>query len=126
MSRLPLIGVTDCSVQSGLHAYHISGDSSVRIAADKACDLPQSLSHSAAKTATSDILDAQDGTLFTDFPSNIDRFLSRSLSRARRRVHCVAHDSARSAVCVESAREMQRQRKGQVSSSFIVFARCQA
>jgi hypothetical protein len=26
MSRLPLIGITDCSQQSGLHAHHISGD----------------------------------------------------------------------------------------------------
>jgi putative glutamine amidotransferase len=39
MSGLPLIGVTACSKQVGLHAYHISGDKYVRAVAvaAKAC-----------------------------------------------------------------------------------------
>jgi hypothetical protein len=36
MSRLPLIGVTACSKQIGLHAYHISGDKYVRAVASAA------------------------------------------------------------------------------------------
>ncbi|MFJ2483803.1 glutamine amidotransferase [Pseudomonas sp. NPDC087598] len=118
MSRLPIIGVTDCSQQSGLHAHHISGDKSVRSAAGMAPGLPTIPSSMAAKTAASDILDVRQSILFMAFPSNIDLFLPQSLRRLATR----AHDSAR----LDCAQEMQRQRKGQVSSSFIVYARCQA
>ncbi|MCU0116916.1 glutamine amidotransferase [Pseudomonas sp. B2M1-30] len=122
MYRLPIIGVTDCSQQSGLHAHHISGDTSVNTTARKTRGLSSGRLSMAGKTSASDILDARDGTLFTASPSNIDRFHSSSLCRAGRRVQCVAHDSARPGF----AQEMQRQRKGQVSSPFIVYARCQA
>lgn len=118
MSRLPLIGVTDCSQQSGLHAYHISGDPSVRSAAIKARDLPSLHCAAACQATASDILDADDSILFMASPFNIDRFHRHSLCRFPSR----AHDSAR----LECAQEMQRQRKGQVSSSLIVYARCQA
>ncbi|MFJ2488957.1 glutamine amidotransferase [Pseudomonas sp. NPDC087639] len=118
MSRLPIIGVTDCSQQSGLHAYPISGESSVQSAAFEARSLATKLSSAAAKTAASDILDARQGIRFMASPFNIDLFLSQSPCRSARR----AHDSARH----EFAQEMQRQRKGQVSSSFIVYARCRA
>ena len=118
MSRLPLIGVTDCSLQSGLHAYHISGDTSVRSAASKACNVPAISLPMADRAAASDILDVRQGISFMAFPSNIDRFHSQSLRRSPSR----AHDSAR----LNCAQEMQRQRKGQVSSSFIVYARCLA
>ncbi|WP_157720717.1 glutamine amidotransferase [Pseudomonas granadensis] len=118
MSRLPLIGVTDCSQQSGLHAYHISGDPSVRSAASEVRGLPALLCAATRSTAASDILDADDSILFMASPFNIDRFHRHSLCRFPSR----AHDSAR----LECAQEMQRQRKGQVSSSFIVYARCQA
>ena len=119
MSRLSIIGVTDCSQQSGLHAYHISGESSVHRAVNQARSLPTMVSRAAAvKTAASDILDAREAILFMASPSNIDLFLPQSLCRFSSR----AHDSAR-AGC---AQEMQRQRKGQVSFSFIVYARCQA
>ena len=122
MSRLPLIGITDCSQQSGLHAHHISGDKSVRSAASMARGLLTMFSQAAAHTAPSDILDVRASILFMASPSNIVLFLSQSLRRSPRR----AHDSARAAVRFESAQEMQRQRKGQVSSSFIVYARCLA
>ncbi|RBL70958.1 glutamine amidotransferase [Pseudomonas sp. MWU13-2625] len=118
MSRLPLIGITDCSQQSGLHAHHISGDKSVRNAASMARGGSTRFSCASDQTATSDILDARDSILFMAFPFNIDLFESQSLCRSPSR----AHDSAR----LECAQEMQRQRKGQVSSSFIVDARCQA
>ncbi|MCF5700308.1 glutamine amidotransferase [Pseudomonas syringae] len=118
MSRLPLIGITDCSQQSGLHAHHISGDKSVRSAASMARSLSTSFSSAAGETAASDILDVRQSILFMASPSNIDLFHSQSLCRLPSR----AHDSAR-LIC---AQEMQRQRKGQVSSSFIVYARCPA
>ena len=118
MSRLPLIGITDCSQQSGLHAHHISGDKSVRSAASMARSLLTLLSSAAARTAPSDILDVRASIRFMASPSNIDLFYSQSLCRLPSR----AHDSAR----LNCAQEMQRQRKGQVSSSFIVYARCRA
>ena len=118
MSRLPLIGITDCSQQSGLHAYHISGDKSVRSAASMACQLPTMFPSMAVQASASDILDVRESILFMASPSNIDRFHPQSLCRLPSR----AHDSAR----LDCAQEMQRQRKGQVSSSFIVYARCQA
>ncbi len=121
MSRLPLIGITDCSQQSGLHAYHISGDKSVQRSANKARSLSTRFSSAAGKTAASDILDVRQGTLFMASPSNIDLFYSQSLCRLPSR----AHDSAR-LTRLNCAQEMQRQRKGQVSSSFIVYARCLA
>ncbi|MDX9671649.1 glutamine amidotransferase [Pseudomonas sp. AD21] len=118
MSRLPLIGITDCSQQSGLHAQHISGDKSVHSAASKARDLSTRFSSAAGRTAASVILDVRQSILFMASPSNIDLFESQSLCRFSSR----ARDSAR----LECAQEMQRQRKGQVSSSFIVDARCRA
>ncbi|MHB2063011.1 gamma-glutamyl-gamma-aminobutyrate hydrolase family protein [Pseudomonas monsensis] len=118
MSRLPLIGITDCSQQSGLHAHHISGDQSVRSAASKARGLSTPVSSAAARTVASVILDVRQGILFMASPFTIDPFESQSLCRSSSR----AHDSAR----LECAQEMQRQRKGQVSSSFIVDAWCQA
>ncbi|PAW53263.1 hypothetical protein CKQ80_15280 [Pseudomonas moraviensis] len=118
MSRLPLIGITDCSQQSGLHAQHISGDKSVRSAARKARGLSTISSSASGQTAASVILDVRQSILFMAPSFNIDPFESQSLCRFPSR----AHDSAR----LECAQEMQRQRKGQVSSSFIVDARCQA
>ncbi|WP_407681933.1 glutamine amidotransferase [Pseudomonas hamedanensis] len=122
MSRLPLIGITDCSQQSGLHAHHISGDQSVRSAASKARNLSTTSSSTTGKTAASDILDVGHSIRFMASPLTIELFHAQSPCRAQRR----ARDSARVAARFESAREMQRQRKGQVSSSFIVYARCQA
>ena len=118
MSRLPLIGITDCSQQSGLHAHHISGEKSVRSAASMAESLPTMFPSMVAQAQASDILDVCEGILFSGSPFNIDLFPSPGLHRVRRR----ARDSARPGC----AQEMQRQRKGQVSSSFIVYARCQA
>ncbi|MFJ4192723.1 glutamine amidotransferase [Pseudomonas sp. NPDC089534] len=122
MSRLPIIGVTDGFQPSGLHAHHISGDTSVRSAAGKARGLSKGRLSPAGKASASGIQDVRDGILFTVSPFNIDRFHSSSLCGARHRVQRVAHDSAHP----QSAQEMQRQRKGQVSSSFIVDARCRA
>ncbi|MBV4461407.1 glutamine amidotransferase [Pseudomonas sp. COR58] len=118
MSRLPIIGVTDGFQQSGLHAHHISGDTSARSAAGKARSLWKGLLSPAEKAPASGIQDARDGIPFSGSPFNIDRFHSSGLCGVRRGAHDSAHP--------RSAQEMQRQRKGQVSSSFIVDARCPA
>lgn len=74
MSRLPLIGVTACSRQIGLHAYHISGDKYVRAVAVAAKGLPLILPALAELLDPTDILDGLDGILFTGSPSNVEPF----------------------------------------------------
>ncbi len=93
MSRLPLIGVTACSKQIGLHAYHISGDKYVRAVASAAKGLPLILPSLANLLTSSDILDALDGILFTGSPSNIEPFHYKGPASAP----STAHDSARDA-----------------------------
>ncbi|WP_447795217.1 MULTISPECIES: gamma-glutamyl-gamma-aminobutyrate hydrolase family protein [Pseudomonas] len=93
MSRLPLIGVTACSKQIGLHAYHISGDKYVRAVASAAKGLPLILPSLADQLAPSEILDALDGILFTGSPSNIEPFHYNGPASAPG----TAHDSARDA-----------------------------
>ena len=93
MSRLPLIGVTACSKQIGLHAYHISGDKYVRAVASAAKGLPLILPSLADLQTSSDILDALDGILFTGSPSNIEPFHYNGPASAPG----TAHDSARDA-----------------------------
>jgi hypothetical protein len=72
MSRLPLIGVTDCSKQIGLHAYHISGDTYVCAVASVAVDLTVVLSSMTDRLSPTDILDGLDGTPITVTSFNIE------------------------------------------------------
>ncbi|VVP32408.1 hypothetical protein PS850_04468 [Pseudomonas fluorescens] len=91
MSRLPLIGVTFCSGQNGLHAYHISGDTYVRAAALAAKGMLASFPSLAALPVPSDILDGLDDILFTGSLSNIEPFRAGDSAN----VSVTAHDSAR-------------------------------
>ena len=93
MYRLPLIGVTACSKQIGLHAYHISGDKYVRAVASAAKGLPVILPSLSDLLTPSDILDGLDGILFTGSPSNIEPFHYSGPASAPG----TAHDSARDA-----------------------------
>ncbi len=90
MSRLPLIGVTTCSRQIGLHAYHISDDMSVRSVAPAVLVILPSVT---VQPSPSDILDGLDGILFTGSPSNIEPFHYSGPASAPG----TAHDSARDA-----------------------------
>ncbi|MDR3411330.1 MAG: gamma-glutamyl-gamma-aminobutyrate hydrolase family protein, partial [Formivibrio sp.] len=72
MSRLPLIGVTACTKQVGLHANHIIGDKYVRAVAIAAKGLPLILPSMADVLDPIDIIDGLDGVLFTGSPSNIE------------------------------------------------------
>ncbi|WHS60080.1 gamma-glutamyl-gamma-aminobutyrate hydrolase family protein [Pseudomonas sp. G2-4] len=93
MSRLPLIGVTTCSKQIGLHAYHTSGDKYSRAVATAAKGLPVLIPSLADLIPPSDILDALDGILFTGSPSNIEPFHYQGPASAAG----TAHDPARDA-----------------------------
>ncbi|AZD11188.1 Gamma-glutamyl-GABA hydrolase [Pseudomonas chlororaphis] len=94
MSRLPLIGVTACSRQIGLHAYHISGDKYVRAVAIAAKGVPMILPSLADILSPSDILDGLDGLLFTGSPSNIEPFHYSGPASAPGTAHDPARDAS--------------------------------
>lgn len=94
MSRLPLIGVTACSRQIGLHAYHISGDKYVRAVAVAAKGVPMILPSLADILSPSDILDGLDGLLFTGSPSNIEPFHYSGPASAPGTAHDPARDAS--------------------------------
>ncbi|AMB86614.1 gamma-glutamyl-gamma-aminobutyrate hydrolase [Pseudomonas agarici] len=94
MSRLPLIGITACSRQEGLHAYHISGDKYARAVAIAAKGLPLTLPSLADLFAPSDILDGIDGLLFTGSASNVAPHLYDGPASAPGTVHDFARDRA--------------------------------
>ena len=90
MSRLPIIGVTDCSRQVGRHAYHISDDMSVRSVAPAVLVILPSVT---VQPSPSDILDGRDGTPITVTPFNIEPIHNSGLTI----VQGTARDSARPA-----------------------------
>ena len=96
MSRLPIIGVTDCSRQIGLHAYHMSGDTCVRTAVRAASALPANLTSMTVALLPSDILDGLDGTPITVTPFNIEPIHNNSGASIALGAAC---DSARLAFC---------------------------
>ncbi|MFJ2688794.1 gamma-glutamyl-gamma-aminobutyrate hydrolase family protein [Pseudomonas sp. NPDC087336] len=72
MSRLPIIGVTACSSQTGLNAYHISGDIHINAVAALAQSLSVIFPSLADQPSLSVILDGFDGTPITVTPFNIE------------------------------------------------------
>jgi len=91
MSRLPIIGVTDCSLQIGLYAHHISGDICVSAVAAAASGLSAILPSLANQPSLSDILDGLDGTPITVTPFNIEPIHNSGSAI----VQVTARDSAR-------------------------------
>ena len=94
MSGLPLIGVTACSKQVGLHAYHISGDKYVRAVAIAAKGLPLIIPSLADLFEPANILDGLDGILFTGSPSNIEPFHYDGPASAPGTAHDPARDQS--------------------------------
>ncbi|NQD96082.1 gamma-glutamyl-gamma-aminobutyrate hydrolase family protein [Pseudomonas sp. CrR25] len=72
MSRQPLIGVTACTKQVGLHPYHITGDKYVRAVAVGAGGLPLIIPALGELIDRSALLENLDGLLFTGSPSNVE------------------------------------------------------
>lgn len=72
MSRLPLIGVTACSKQLGLHPYHIAGDKYLRAVVEGAGGLPLIIPALPELIDPPSLLAGLDGLLFTGSPSNIE------------------------------------------------------
>jgi putative glutamine amidotransferase len=72
MSRLPLIGVTACTKQIGLHSYHITGDKYVRAVVAGAGGLPLIIPALGELIDQPGLLDNLHGLLFTGSPSNVE------------------------------------------------------
>lgn len=72
MLRLPIIGVTACTKQVGLHPNHIVGDKYVRAVAVGAEGLPLVIPALGDLIDQGTLLDAIDGLLFTGSPSNVE------------------------------------------------------
>ncbi|MDX1723888.1 MAG: gamma-glutamyl-gamma-aminobutyrate hydrolase family protein [Pseudomonas sp.] len=72
MSLLPLIGVTACTKQVGLHLHHITGDKYVRAVAIGAGGLPLIIPALGELIDRPTLLDNLHGLLFTGSPSNVE------------------------------------------------------
>ncbi|MDM8348722.1 gamma-glutamyl-gamma-aminobutyrate hydrolase family protein [Pseudomonas sp. sp1636] len=91
MSCLPLIGVTACTKQVGLHLHHIAGDKYVRAIAIGAGGLPLIIPALGELIDQPSLLDNLHGLLFTGSPSNVEpHHYSGSASEAG-----TAHDPER-------------------------------
>lgn len=109
MSRLPLIGVTDCSRQIGLHAYHFTGDKSVRAVATAAKGLPLILPSLAELPGPTDIVDGLDGILFTGTPFTVEPFHYSGPASAPGTAHDPARDATTLSLIRASKRAAQRE-----------------
>lgn len=72
MLRLPIIGVTACTKQVGLHPNHIVGDKYVRAVAVGAEALPLVIPALGELINHDTLLASVDGLLFTGSPSNVE------------------------------------------------------
>src|SRR5476651_2674164 len=74
MALKPLIGVTACVKEIGLHPYHVSGDKYLRAVSVAALGLPVIIPSLADLCEIKDLLHYVDGLLFTGSPSNVEPF----------------------------------------------------
>jgi putative glutamine amidotransferase len=74
MAFKPLIGVTACVKQIGLHPYHVSGDKYLRAVSVAALGLPVVIPSLGDLTETDALLAQLDGLLLTGSPSNVEPF----------------------------------------------------
>lgn len=72
MPRQPLIGVSACHRQLGLHPFHIVGDKYLRAVAIGAGGLPLAIPALAELIDLGELLGQLDGLLFTGSPSNVE------------------------------------------------------
>lgn len=93
MSRLPLIGVTACTKQVGLHPYHIAGDKYVRAVAVGAGGLPLIIPSLAELLDFDALLSSLDGLLLTGSPSNVDPHLYNGPASAPGTLHDPERDA---------------------------------
>ncbi|MGY3643009.1 gamma-glutamyl-gamma-aminobutyrate hydrolase family protein [Pseudomonas sp. PK-RTE-24] len=93
MAFKPLIGVTACVKQIGLHPYHISGDKYVRAVSVGAQGLPVVIPSLGNLTEIDDLLGQLDGLLLTGSPSNVEPFHYQGAASAPGTDHDPARDA---------------------------------
>ncbi|PML80987.1 gamma-glutamyl-gamma-aminobutyrate hydrolase family protein [Enterovibrio norvegicus] len=70
-SAMPMVGVSGCTSQLGLHPFHIAGDKYLRGVSDGASCCPLIIPALGDALPMDDLLSSLDGILFTGSPSNI-------------------------------------------------------
>ncbi|MCP1476723.1 putative glutamine amidotransferase [Pseudomonas sp. EB276 TE3739] len=93
MAFKPLIGVTACVKQIGLHPYHISGDKYLRAVSVGAQGLPVVIPSLGNLTEIEDLLGQLDGLLLTGSPSNVEPFHYQGPASAPGTDHDPARDA---------------------------------
>ncbi|WJN59362.1 gamma-glutamyl-gamma-aminobutyrate hydrolase family protein [Pseudomonas sp. SO81] len=93
MLRLPLIGVTACTKQVGLHPNHIVGDKYVRAVAVGAEGLPLVIPALGELIDQPTLLASIDGLLFTGSPSNVEPHHYSGPASAPGTAHDIARDA---------------------------------
>lgn len=71
-TQKPLIGITCCTDQLGLHPFHIVGEKYILGIVDGADGLPLLIPALGERLATDQLLDTVDGLMFTGSPSNVE------------------------------------------------------
>jgi putative glutamine amidotransferase len=108
MAFKPLIGVTACVKQIGLHPYHISGDKYVRAVSVGAQGLPVVIPSLGNLTEIDDLLGQLDGLLLTGSPSNVEPFHYQGAASAPGTDHDPARDATTLLYCVQPSRRAFR------------------
>jgi len=93
MLRLPLIGVTACTKQVGLHISHVVGDKYLRAVAIGAGGMPLIVPALGDLLDQSLLLDSLDGLLLTGSPSNVEPHHYSGPASAPGTAHDVARDA---------------------------------
>lgn len=93
MAFKPLIGVTACVKQIGLHPYHVSGDKYLRAVSVAALGLPVVIPSLGELTEIEDLLAQLDGLLLTGSPSNVEPFHYQGPASAPGTDHDPARDA---------------------------------
>lgn len=108
MSRLPLIGVTACTQQTGSHACHIRADKHIRAEAVVAKVLRLILPTPTAPVDPSDTLWVVDGLRFNASPSNVEFSHCSGPVRVSSAVHDPARDRSTLTLVGATVAEVQR------------------
>ncbi|MHC8305617.1 gamma-glutamyl-gamma-aminobutyrate hydrolase family protein [Pseudomonas sp. PB3P13] len=93
MAFKPLIGVTACVKQIGLHPCHVSGDKYLRAVSVAAMGLPVVIPSLGELTDIEDLLAQLDGLLLTGSPSNVEPFHYQGPASAPGTDHDPARDA---------------------------------
>ena len=82
MSQVPLIGVSACSKQIGLHPFHTVGDKYVRAVHEAGCGLPLIIPALGQALDIASLVETLDGLLLTGSPSNVEAHHYQALHHA--------------------------------------------